>query len=408
MPAHDAAPDATLASRLFRLSIGPYFIGGVVLSLVSLLVPRLKLLMGLDYTQASLVQLAFHSSYLLFALPITAALVRIGYMRGTAAGTAIMALSCAAFIAAAGLHSYAGVLVALLALAGGVTFLQIAGNLIITVIEREERAVSRLTLLQGFNSLGTVLAPLVGAPFLLAERTAAGDERAWATLSTPFVACILVLAAITVSFFAARNLMRGLAEPRRIPLRALAHVLSERRLVAGSLAMFGYVGAEVTIGTLLTNYLVQPQILGVTPVAAGRLVSLYWAGAMVGRFAGSALLVRWPPPRLLAAMAVAATGLTLAATVATGTLGAAALIAVGLCNAIMYPTLFALSLPDDPSVAPYASMVLCMAVVGGAVIPVLTGMLADATTLATSLTLPAACYVAIAAFAIARGRTAAA
>lgn len=403
-----AAHDDALASRLFRLSIGPYFIGGLVLSLVSLLVPRLKLLMALDYTQASLVQLAFHSSYLLFALPITAALVAIGYLRGTAVGAAVMAVGCGGFIVATGLNSFPGVLLALLTLAGGVTFLQIAGNVIIAVIEREERAVARLTLLQGFNSLGTVLAPLAGAPFLLAERSAAGDERAWVTISIPFVLCIVLLIGVAAAFWAGRDLMRGRDEPHRIPTAALLRVLANRRLAAGSVAMFGYVGAEVTIGTLLTNYLVQPQILGATPVDAGRLVSLYWAGAMVGRFAGSALLVRWPPPRLLAAMAVAATGLTLAATVATGVLGAAVLIAVGLCNSIMYPTLFALALPDDRSVAPYASMVLCMAVVGGAVIPVLTGMLADASTLAASLTLPAVCYVAIAAFALARDRKAAA
>ena len=392
------------ATRLFRLSIGTYFTGGFVVSLVSLLVPRLKLLMGLDYTQASLIQLAFHSSYLLFALPITAALVRVGYMRGIAWGTAVMALGCAGIIAAAWFHSYVGVLIALLALSGGITFLQIAGAIVIAVIEREERAVSRMTLLQGFNSIGTVLAPLVGASFLLTDRSAGGDERGWATLSLPFVACILVLLAITISYVVARDLLRGIGEPRRIPLAALGRVLGDRRLVAGSVAMFGYVGAEVTIGTLLTNYLVQPGVLGVEPVTAGRLVSLYWAGAMVGRFAGAALLTRWPPPRLLAGMAVAATGCALAATVATGWIGAAALIAVGLCNSIMYPTLFALSLPDDQSVAPYASMVLCMAVVGGAVIPVLTGMLADATTLAASLTLPALCYVAIAAFALRRGR----
>ena len=405
MPAHAAAPDPALASRLFRLSIGTYFMGGFVVSLVSLLVPRLKLLMGLDYTQASLVQLAFHSSYLLFALPITALLVRIGYMRGIAWGTAVMALGCAGFIAAAGGQSYPGVLLALLTLAGGITFLQIAGNIVIAVIETEARAVPRMTLLQGFNSIGTVLAPLIGASFLLTERSAGGDEQAWATLSVPFVASIAVLLAIAASFWAARDLLRGLAEPRRIAAAGLARVLADRRLLFGSLGMFGYVGAEVTIGTLLTNYLVQPEILGVTPVAAGRLVSLYWAGAMVGRFAGAALLTRWPPPHLLAAMAVAATGCTLAATLATGLLGASVLIAVGLCNAIMYPTLFALSLPDDDAVAPYASMVLCMAVVGGAVIPVLTGMLADATTLAASLALPAFCYVVIAAFAAWRGRT---
>lgn len=404
MLAQNAAPDPDLASRLFRLSIGTYFMGGFVVSLVSLLVPRLKLLMGLDYTQASLVQLAFHSSYLLFALPITAALVRIGYMRGIAWGTAVMALGCAGFIAAAGGQSYPGVLLALLTLAGGITFLQIAGNIVIAVIETEARAVPRMTLLQGFNSIGTVLAPLIGASFLLTERSAEADDTAWVTLSLPFIGSIVVLLAIAWSFWVARDLLRGHGEPRRIAVAALGRVLADRRLLFGSVAMFGYVGAEVTIGTLLTNYLVQPQILGVAPVTAGRLVSLYWAGAMVGRFAGAALLTRWPPPHLLAAMAVAATALSLVATVATGVPGAAALIAVGLCNSIMYPTLFALALPDDPSVAPYASMVLCMAVVGGAVIPVLTGMLADATTLAASLALPAICYVVIATFAGWRAR----
>lgn len=397
-------PDAARAAKLFRLSIGTYFTGGFVVSLVSLLVPRLKLLIGLDYTQASLVQLAFHSSYLLFALPITAALVRIGYMRAIAWGAAVMALGCAGFVAAAWVHSFAGVLIALLALAAGITFLQIAGNLVIPLIEREGRAVSRMTLLQGFNAIGTVLAPLVGASFLLTDRSAGGDTQAWAMLSLPFVGCILVLLAITGSYVTARDLLSGVGEPRRIGRAALVRILGDRRLAAGSVAMFGYVGAEVTIGTLLVNYLVQPEVLGVGPVAAGRLVSLYWAGAMVGRFAGAALLTRWPPPRLLAGMALAATGCTLIATVATGTVGAGALIAVGLCNSIMYPTLFALALPDDASVAPYASMVLCMAVVGGAVIPVLTGMLADATTLAGSLALPASCYVAVAAFAVMRSR----
>jgi FHS family L-fucose permease-like MFS transporter len=404
LPLTAATADDGRATTLFRLSIGTYFTGGFVVPLVSLLVPRLKLLMGLDYTQASLVQLAFHSSYLLFAWPITAALVRIGYMRGIAWGTAVMALGCAGFVFAAWFRSYPGVLVALLALAGGITFLQIAGNIVIAVIERADRAVSRMTLLQGFNSVGTMLAPLVGASFLLTEASAAGDEQAWATLSLPFAACVLVLAAITASFVRKRDLLNGVAEPQRVGAEALRALLRDRRLIAGSIATFGYVGAEVTIGTLLTNYLVQPDILGLSPAAAGRLVTLYWAGAMVGRFAGAALFTRIAPPRLLALAALAATALTLAATLATGVGGAAALLAVGLCNAIMYPTLFALSLPDDRTLAPYAAMVLCMAVVGGAVIPVLTGVLADRATLAAALVLPAFCYLPIAAFAWWRGR----
>jgi FHS family L-fucose permease-like MFS transporter len=387
---------------MFRLSIGTYFIGGFVVSLVSLLVPRLKLLMGLDYTQSALVQLAFHSSYLLFAIPITAWLVGIGYMRGMAIGIAVMAAGCLGFVFAAGLQSFAFVLVALLALAGGITFLQIAGNIVIAVVEPEERAVSRMTLLQGFNSIGTVLAPLVGASFLLSDRSIGGDTRAWLMLTVPFIASMVVLVALAIAFARNRDLLAGVAPPRRVPLAAVRRVLATPRLLGGSLAMFGYVGAEVTIGTLLTNYLVLPDIIGVTPVTAGRLVSLYWAGAMIGRFAGAFVLTRWPPPRVLAAAAAAAMVLVAMAVGAHGIVGAVALIAVGLCNSIMYPTLFALSLPDDASAAPYASMVLCMAVVGGAVVPMLTAAFADVAGLPLSLTLPGICYAGIGLFALAR------
>lgn len=395
------ADPAARARRMFRLSIGTYFAGGFIVSLVSLLVPRLKLLMGLDYFQASLVQLAFHSSYLLFALPITAALVRIGYMRGMAAGLAVMALGCAGFVMAAGVASYAEVLLALLALAGGITFLQVAGNIVVAVVEPEERAISRMTLLQGFNSFGTVLAPLLGASFLLTERSTGGTERAWIVLALPFLVSTLALVGLAVAFWRARDLLAGLPAPRHVPIAGLGRVLADPRLLAGSAAMFGYVGAEVTIGTLLTNYLVQPDILHATPVAAGRLVSLYWAGAMVGRFAGAVVLTRWPPPRVLASVAAGAVLLIAVAMGSTGPLAAAALIGVGLMNAIMYPTLFALSLPDDETAAPYASMVLCMAVVGGAVVPVLTGALADAYGLTASFVLPGLCYLGIGAFALA-------
>ena len=392
------------ATQLFRLSIGTYFMGGFVVSLVSLLVPRLKLLMGLDYGQASLVQLAFHSSYLLFAWPITAWLVRIGYMRGMAIGIVVMAAGCVGFIGAARGQSYPAVLAALLALAGGITFLQIGGNIVIAVVEPEERAVSRMTLLQGFNSIGTVLAPLVGASFLLGERSVGGNARAWATLAVPFVASGAVLLVLAWAFARHRDLLAGLPAPRRLAAAGLRRVLAEPRLLAGSAAMFAYVGAEVTIGTLLTNYLVLPAVVGAAPVRAGQMVSLYWAGAMVGRFAGAVLLVRWPPPRLLAIAAAGAAVLCLVATGAGGVTGATALIAVGLCNSIMYPTLFALALPDDAAAAPYASMALCMAVVGGAVVPVLTGILADRVGLPPALALPGACYLGIGAFALARAR----
>jgi FHS family L-fucose permease-like MFS transporter len=400
--------------RLFRLSIGIYFMGGFITSLVSLLVPRLKLLMGLDYFRASLVQLAFHSSYLLFALPITAILVAIGYMRGISLGLSVMVAGCLGLVVAAKAASYPAVLFALLTLAGGITFLQIAGNVVIAVVEPEERAISRMTLLQGFNSIGTVLAPLIGASFLLTDESASHTEEGWLMLAIPFVATAIVLMALSFAFYRSRNLLSALPPPHRVPLAKLGSVLGDRRLMAGTAAMFAYVGAEVTIGSLLANYLVRPDTLGVSPVRAGQLVSLYWAGAMIGRFAGAFALAQWRPPRVLVGVAVGAAALVLVAMSAEGVAGATALIAVGLCNAIMYPTLFALSLPDDETAAPYASMALCMAVVGGAVLPVATGALADTVGLRIAFSLSVVCYLGIALFAVAcasiwaRGRTIAA
>ncbi|KPF76385.1 glucose transporter, partial [alpha proteobacterium AAP81b] len=170
-------------------------------------------------------------------------------------------------------------------------------------------------------------------------------------------------------------------------------------LAAGSAAMFAYVGAEVTIGALLADFLMRREILAAAPVVAGQLVSLYWGGAMVGRFAGAALLRRLAPTTLLAAAAVAAMLLVVTASASTGIAAAVALIAVGLGNSIMYPTIYALALPADHGLAPLASMLLCMAVVGGAVVPLLTGIVADAAGLAPALLLPALCYAGIALFA---------
>jgi FHS family L-fucose permease-like MFS transporter len=394
------------AGRLFRLSIGIYFMGGFVTSLVSLLGPRLTLIDRLDYTRGALVQLAFHSSYLLFALPITALLVRLGYMRAIALGLLVMASGCLGLAGAAGVATYWMVLLALLALSAGITFLQIAGNVIVPVVERSDRAVSRLTLLQGFNSIGTVLAPLLGAGFLLGT---SADVRAggtgWLTLALPFIGCSAALLLLAFAFWRARTLLAAFAAPRRLPLAQLRQVLDDRRLLFGAAAMFAYVGTEVTIGSILPNYLARPAILSLDPVSAGRLVSLYWGGAMVGRFAGAWALARWPAARLLGAVALTAAVLVIVAMLGSGVVGAVALIAIGLCNAIMYPTLFALSIPSDRSLAPYASMVLCMAVVGGAVVPVLTGALADRVGLAVALDLPALCYLTIAAFALVGART---
>jgi len=381
--------------RLFGLSVGVFFLGGFLTSIVSLLVPRLRLTMNFSYAETGLVQLAFHSSYLLFALPITFTLVRVGYMRAIAIGLGVMTVACLGFALALGSRRFVLLLLALLLLSAGITFLQIAANTVVTVVGAPVGAASRLTLLQGFNSIGTVAGPVIGAGFLLG---AGGNGRPIAWPEIPFLLSALSLAALALAFVRWRDLLPRTASAQPVP-RDLRNILQDRPLLAGTAAMFAYVGAEVTIGSLLTNYLMLPTVLGAGSVKAGHMIGLYWGGAMIGRFAGPYALARVRPARMLLGVALGAVTLTSAATMLHGAVAAAALIAVGLMNAVMYPTIYALALPGDADRAPVASMWLCMAVVGGAVVPVLTGAAADAVGLAHALILPALCYAAIALFA---------
>lgn len=397
-PCLEANPES-VANRLFRLSIGVFFIGGFLTSSVSLLVPQLKLMLALDYAEALLVQLAFHASYLLFALPITAFIVAVGYMRAITTGLAVMAAGCLSLAIAQNALSFALVLGALLLLSAGQTFLQMASNTVVTVIGPSRGAARRLTLLQGFNSLGTVAGPMVSAPLLLADRGAA-PAGAFAT-TLPFAGTAAVTTLLAFAYFRHRGLLSRQDEAQRfVSTRQMFRIFGQvRRLRWGTLAIFVYVGAEVTIGALLPSVLMRPDRLAASPVAAGQLVSLYWGGAMLGRFVGAWVMMRVDEARLLAGVAFGAVVLTLAAIVLPGIPGAAVLIAVGLCNAIMYPTIYALAFPEDERQAPVASMWLCMAVVGGALVPLLTGAVADRATLLPSLAVPAACYLIIVCFA---------
>ena len=386
-----SSPPDTVAVTLFRMSIGVCFMGGFVTSAVSLLAPRLKLMLDLGYAQALLVQLAFHASYLLFAVPVTRIILRIGYMRSITAGLAIMAAGCVGLVAVQDALGFAAMLGALLLLSAGITFLQIAANTCVTLVGPTDAAASRLTLLQGFNSLGTVLGPVLSAPLLLS-----GSRSG---MAAPFLGSAVVLAALSATFLARRDLLPRIRPATASRPTSVRAVLADPRLRFGAVAIFAYVGAEVTIGTLLTNYLMLSDVLAATPASAGRAVGLYWAGAMIGRFAGGLVLRRGAAAPMLGAAAAMAAVLSLSATALPGVAGAVALLSVGLFNAIMYPTIYALALPRDEQAAPIGSMLLCMAVVGGAVVPVAAGLLADALGLAAAFMLPALCYVVIACFA---------
>jgi FHS family L-fucose permease-like MFS transporter len=307
-------------------------------------------------------------------------------------------VACVAFAIAHANRHFPTVLLSLLMLSSGVTFLQIAGNAVTTRIASAQDMVWRFTLLQGFNSLGTVLGPLIGAWFLL------GRFSGPLVPNLPFLISAVALAIMGLGFLARRDALPREKRRETPPLARLPVLLASPRMLAGTAAIFAYVGAEVTIGTLAISYLMQPGSIGVSPLAAGRLVSLYWAGAMIGRFAGAAMLRSIAPARLLAAVAIGAALLVCAAIGLPGLVGAIAILSVGLCNAVMFPTIYALALPDAEEDVPLAAMLLCMAVVGGAIVPVLTGFLADRIGLVDALILPGACYIAILGFALYRWR----
>ncbi|MGN5375237.1 MFS transporter [Sphingomonas hankookensis] len=399
MKPHRPTPPVSIdlvAARLFRLSLGVFFIGGFVASSISLLVPRMRLTLGLDYLMATSVQLASFSSYLLFAVPVAAIVAATGFMRAHAIGLAVMALGCVALAGGIMTQHYGIVLAALLAVSTGATFLQIASNTAVTIVGDPRRAAMRLNLLQGFNSFGTVVGPALGATTIVSARAA--TDPAGPVL--PFAIAALVLALLAAAFFHRRDMLQGLpAGSLRITRSAWVVTLGDRRLLAGAGGIFLYVGAEVTIGTLLTDFLMTRHALAWRADAAAGLVALYWGGAMIGRFAGAAVMRSVSPARVLGGAAVLAALLVGGAVATGGAVAAGALLAVGIVNSIMYPTIYVMALPVRPERTAPGAMVLCIAVIGGAVIPMLTGALADRIGLVHALLLPAACYLPIAAFA---------
>ncbi|WP_260928124.1 MFS transporter [Novosphingobium sp. 9] len=388
-------------NRLFGLLVGVYLGGGAINSMVNLLVPRLALTLHLNHAEALLVHFAFYSSYLLFAFPVTLRSIPMGYMRSIATGLGIMAGGCLVFALAHASRSFAAVLGSLLVISLGVTFLQISGNAVTTVFRRAGGMAPRYTLLQAFNALGTVLGPLIGARFILSV------EGGVMGPTLPFLAGAVLFVVLAVLFM--RNAALAPLSPRgdaptpapTPALRRLAALAHSPWMSAGVLAIFCYVGAEVTIATLAVEYLMRADIVNAAPVMAGSMVSLYWGAAMLGRFAGAWLVRFAGAARLLASAALGAGGLALLAAGLTGWAGAVALLGIGLFNSVMFPLAYTLALPADEGDVPLASMLLCMACVGGAVIPLSSGIIADYADLRIALLLPALCYGVVLCFALA-------
>lgn len=394
--------------RLFVMAL--FFIFGGITSLNDVIIPKLKELFTLNYTQAMLVQFCFFTAYALIGLPGAALVKRIGYMRGAVAGLLTMMVGCLLFIPASKSATYAIFLAALFVLASGVVVVQVVTNPLISLLGPAKTAHSRLTFAQAFNSLGTVIFPLVGAPIILGKLKDVKVEDltgpaldAYRMAETQHVvntytalAAALALVAAVVWFN--RNRLKG-EKHEQTSLAAGFALLSQKRFGLGALCIFLYVGAEVSIGSLIVNYLKQPGVLGLTDAGAGAYIPYYWAGALVGRFLGSALLRVVSPGKVLTFNAIGAIVLILISTNTHGALAAYSLLLIGLMNSIMFPTIFSLACEGLGTKAADGSGIINIAIFGGAVVPLATGAIADGMgSLALSLALPAICYAVIAYF----------
>jgi FHS family L-fucose permease-like MFS transporter len=393
-----------------------FFAWGFATVLIDSLIPKLKGLFNLSYAEVTLTQFSFFISYFVFSLPAAFVLSRIGYVRGAVLGLAVTVAGCLLFVPASALGTFPPFLLALFVMAAGITMLQVTANPFIERLGPEATSHSRLTLAQAFNSLATMVGPLIGAATILSGgvilNTTGLSAAALSSLQRsqahviqfPFLVMGLILAVLAFVFWRLRKDAAPSVIPEAASLKGIVALLGRPRLVLGTIAIFVYVGAEVSIGSFLTNYLMQPSVLGLVAVRAGQMVSLYWGGAMVGRFIGSFVLQRLSPSYVLVACAIAAAILTTTSSLSTGPVAAYALIAVGLFNSIMFPTIFALATEQLGAETPNGSGLLCMAIVGGALIPPLTGKTADTFGLATAFLIPAVCYLWILAYGIMTAR----
>jgi FHS family L-fucose permease-like MFS transporter len=365
-----------------------FFMWGLLTSLNDVLIPHLKAVYTLSYVQAMLVQFCFFGAYFIVSLPAGALIRRIGYQRGAVAGLTVAAVGCTLFYPAA-TSGYALFLFAFFVLAAGITTLQVAANPYVTVLGDPKTASSRLTLTQAFNSLGTTIAPTLGGVLILSS----GDVQASAVRG-PYLT--LAFALFTLAFlFAMARLPRIVQEAGSAHLPRSDSLLSHRNLVLGAVGIFLYVGGEVSIGSFLINYLGEHSVAGLAPADAAHYVSYYWGGAMIGRFLGFAVMRRFSPGKTLAFNAACAIALIVVAVFGHGALAMWAILAVGLFNSIMFPTIFSMALHGLGARTSNASGVLCMAIVGGALVPFAQGFLADAIGLHLSFMVPAACYLFI-------------
>lgn len=402
------APSTPNYSRALAVVTTLFFMWGFLTALNDILVPQLKSTFDLSYARVMLIQFAFFSAYFLFSLPWSRIVNVIGYHSTMVVGLLTMALGSFLFLPAASGASFPLFLTALLILAAGITGLQVAANPYVTLLGKPETASSRLDLTQAFNSLGTTIAPKLGGLFILSSAPLAVDElqrlapqalhayrvQEAASVKLPYtvIGVALVLLAVLIGAFKLPKIETARSRPGE---KIGDSIWKHRNLVLGVVGIFAYVGAEVSIGSFLVNYFALPGIAGLSAKSAAGYVSFYWGGAMVGRFLGAGLLRRFQPGNLLGLCAIFAAALVTASMLLGGHTAMWTILAVGFFNSIQFPTIFSLAVAELGPLTGSASGVLNMAIVGGAVLPLLQGVIADHVGVHHAFVIPVICYLYI-------------
>jgi FHS family L-fucose permease-like MFS transporter len=385
-----------------------FFMWGFLTCLNDILVPHLKSIFDLSYARVMLIQFAFFSAYFLFSVPWSKVVNAIGYQKTMVTGLLCMAVGAFLFVPAASSASFPLFLGALIVLATGITGLQVAANPYVVVLGKPETASSRLDLTQAFNSLGTTIAPKLGGLLILAAAPLAVEEmkalsptalhlyrvQEAASVKMPYVVIGIVLL-LLATLIATSKLPTIEHAEYRPEAKGGDSVWQHPNLVFGAFAIFAYVGAEVSIGSFLVNYFSQSDIAGLAAKSAAGYVSFYWAGAMVGRFLGAGLLRKFRAGYLLGAFAICTSSLVTLSMLTHGHLAMWSILAVGFFNSIMFPTIFSLGVAELGPLTGNASGILNMAIVGGAVVPLIQGVIADHIGIHHAFFIPVICYLYI-------------
>lgn len=399
----------------FALSIltSLFFMWGFITCLNDILIPHLKAVFTLNYTQAMLIQFCFFTAYFVMSLPSGYIVEKIGYKKGIVLGLIIAGIGCLMFYPSASMRSYGLFLTAFFVLASGITLLQVAANPYVTILGPPATASSRLNLTQAFNSLGTTIAPIFGSMLILSvavksaealsglspEDLASYQLAEAAAVQNPYVILAIVLFVIAGVFAVIKLPIIEAAAPTEISGGAAGERESAWKyphLVLGAIGIFVYVGAEVSIGSFLVNFLGEKNIAGLAEADAGKYVSFYWGGAMIGRFIGAAVMQKLKAGKVLAVAAIIAALLVVITMLSSGPIAMWLILSVGLFNSIMFPSIFSLGVAGLGKHTGQGSGILCMAIVGGALIPLLQGFIADKIGIQHAFFIPVLCYMFIA------------